>query len=230
MNINTIFSKERNFAKGNLLHIFLYSENEEKVKEVRDYIMSSKNITHRFNMVKNENDDYILSTDGNFSDYILSVESEDNIFHIRIIYVSNDGSSDDIYAFSLYRKDMEDVFNIIFDAHKSQYRALIVNIEYILSTLSYYNDDKMELFNVMKNILNYSEGSFHLINNIEMEVHRLELDDPCDNHTEVISIAFYIKIGYQNLLMNNIIRIYNEDLQEILTLIENMHFTKIDED
>ena len=198
--------EERNYAKGFLCLTLLYCKDQKRVIEIRDSMINV-----------NESTDIGITIDKN-DNYILHEERRKNdILSIRVDYIYSDDTRATAYSFSMYRKDVEEVFSILLDEDKKDHLNFILAIEYILSIPDFY-DDKKRIFEDIKSHLceNTKDSYYNIMDNIIMFSY--------NNTYDYYRIGFYNKIGSYTVNLGESSLIDKDDRDNLLTLIENMHF------
>ena len=195
--------EERNYAKGFLCFTLLYCKDRKRVIEMRDSMINVK-----------ESTDISITIDDN---YILHEERKNDILSIKVDYIYSDDTRETAYSFSMYRKDVEEVFSILLDEDKKDHLNFILAIEYILSIRDFY-DNKNRIFEDIKSHLyeNTKDSYYNIMDNIIMF--------SCNNMYDYYRIGFYNKIGSYTVNLGESSLINKDDLDNLLTLIENMHF------
>lgn len=195
--------EERNYAKGFLCLILLYCKDRKRVIEIRDSMINAKESTD-IGITIDENDNYILHE-----------ERKNDILSIKVDYIYSDDTRATEYSFSMYRKDVEEIFSILLD--KKVHLNFILVIEYILSIPDLY-DDKKRIFEDIKSHLyeNTEDSHYNIMDNIIMFSYK--------NKYDKYDIEFYNKIGPYTINLGKSSLIDKNDLDNLLTLIENMHF------
>ena len=197
--------EERNYAKGFLCLTLLYCKDSKRVIEIRDSMINVK-----------ESTDIGITIDKN-DNYILHEERKNDILSIKVDYIYSDDTRATAYSFSMYRKDIEEVFSILLDEDKKDHLNFILVIEYILSIPDLY-DDKKRIFEDIKSHLyeNTEDSYYNIMDNIIMFSYK--------NKYDKYDIEFYNKIGPYTINLGKSSLIDKNDLDNLLTLIENMHF------
>ena len=195
--------EERNYAKGFLCFTLFYCKDRKRVIEMRDSMINVK-----------ESTDISITIDDN---YILHEERKNDILSIKVDYIYSDDTRETAYSFSMYRKDVEEVFSILLDEDKKDHLNFILAIEYILSIRDFY-DNKNRIFEDIKSHLyeNTKDSYYNIIDNIIMFSYK----DMYDRY----HIKFYNEIGPYDINIGEPSLIDKDDLDNLLTLIENMHF------
>ena len=147
--------EERNYAKGFLCFTLFYCKDRKRVIEMRDSMINVK-----------ESTDISITIDDN---YILHEERKNDILSIKVDYIYSDDTRETAYSFSMYRKDVEEVFSILLDEDKKDHLNFILAIEYILSIRDFY-DNKNRIFEDIKSHLyeNTKDSYYNIIDNIIM--------------------------------------------------------------
>lgn len=198
--------EERNYAKGFLCLTFLYCKDRERVIRIRDSMINVKESTD-IGITIDKNDNYILHEE----------RRKNDILSIKVDYIYSDDTRATEYSFSMYRKDVEEVFSILLDENKKDHLNFILAIEYILSIPDFY-DDKNRIFEDIKSHLcEYTKDSYY---NIMDNIIMFSYNDMYDYYR----IRFYNKIGSYTVNLGESSLIDKDDLNNLLTLIENMHF------
>ena len=195
--------EERNYAKGFLCFTLLYCKDRKRIIEMRDSMINVKDST-----------DISITIDDN---YILHEERKNDILSIKVDYIYSDDTRETTYSFSMYREDVEEVFSILLDEDKKDHLNFILAIEYILSIRDFY-DNKNRIFEDIKSHLyeNTKDSYYNIIDNIIMFSYK----DMYDRY----HIKFYNEIGPYDINIGEPSLIDKDDLDNLLTLIENMHF------
>ena len=198
--------EERNYAKGFLCFTLLYCKDRKRIIEMRDSMINVK-----------ESTDISITIDDN---YILHEERKNDILSIKVDYIYSDDTRETTYSFSMYRKDVEEVFSILLDEDKKDHLNFILAIEYILSIRDFY-DNKNRIFEDIKSHLyeNTKDSYYNIIDNIIMFSYK----DMYDRY----HIKFYNEIGPYDINIGEPSLIDKDDLDNLLTLIENMHFLRL---
>ena len=197
--------EERNYAKGFLCLTLLNCKDRKRAIEIRDAMINVQ-----------ESIDIDITIDKN-DNYILHKERKNDILSIKVDYIYSDDTRATEYSFSMYRKDVEEVFSILLDENKKDHLNFILAIEYILSIPDFY-DDKNRIFEDIKSHLcEYTKDSYY---NIMDNIIMFSYNDMYDYYR----IRFYNKIGSYTVNLGESSLIDKDDLNNLLTLIENMHF------
>lgn len=197
--------EERNYAKGFLCLTLLYCKDRKRVIEIRDSMINVKGST-----------DIGITIDKN-DNYILHEERKNDILSIKVDYIHSDDTRETAYSFSMYRKDVEEVFSILLDKDKKDQLNFILAIEYILSIRNFYDNKKRIFEDIISHLYENTKDSYYnIIDNIIMFSYK-DMYDKYD-------IGFYNKIGHYTINLGKPSYIDKDDLDNLLTLIENMHF------
>ena len=197
--------EERNYAKGFLCLTLLYCKDRKRVIEIRDSMINVKGST-----------DIGITIDKN-DNYILHEERKNDILSIKVDYIHSDDTRETAYSFSMYRKDVEEVFSILLDEDKKDQLNFILAIEYILSIRNFYDNKKRIFEDIISHLYENTKDSYYnIIDNIIMFSYK-DMYDKYD-------IGFYNKIGHYTINLGKPSYIDKDDLDNLLTLIENMHF------
>ena len=197
--------EERNYAKGFLCLTLLYCKDRKRVIEIRDSMINVKGSTD-IGITIDENDNYILHE-----------ERKNDILSIKVDYIHSDDTRETAYSFSMYRKDVEEVFSILLDEDKKDQLNFILAIEYILSIRNFYDNKKRIFEDIISHLYENTKDSYYnIIDNIIMFSYK-------DMYNKY-DIGFYNKIGHYTINLGKPSYIDKDDLDNLLTLIENMHF------
>lgn len=198
--------EERNYAKGFLCLTFLYCKDRERVIRIRDSMINVKESTD-IGITIDKNDNYILHEE----------RRKNDILSIRVDYIYSDDTRATAYSFSMYRKDVEEVFSILLDENKKDHLNFILAIEYILSIPDFYDDKKRIFEDIKSHLCEHTKDSYY---NIMDNIIMFSYNDMYDYYR----IRFYNKIGSYTVNLGESSLIDKNDLDNLLTLIENMHF------
>lgn len=197
--------EERNYAKGFLCLTLLNCKDRKRAIEIRDAMINVK-----------EPIDIDITIDKN-DNYILHKERKNDILSIKVYYVYSDDTRATEYSFSMYRKDVEEVFSILLDENKKDHLNFILAIEYILSIPDFYDDKKRIFEDIKSHLCEHTKDSYY---NIMDNIIMFSYKDMYDKYR----IRFYNEIGHYAVNLGESSLIDKDDLDNLLTLIENMHF------